>query len=73
MKKIDINIGDTFGDLTILEEVEPSEHGDKRYKCICKCGQNVIKKATVIRIIEERGNINSCGCRRKIKNIKINS
>ena len=64
---IKICTGDRYGDLVILGACGVSDHGDKLYKCKCKCGNVVIKKATVLKIVESRGNINSCGCRRKIK------
>ena len=64
---IKICTGDIYGDLVILEAYGVSDHGDRLYKCKCKCGNECIKKATVLKIVESRGNINSCGCRRKIK------
>lgn len=67
MKAISINIGEYLGDLYIIEAVGVSDHGDRLYRCKCKCGNEVIKKATVLKIVESRGNINSCGCRRKFK------
>ena len=36
-----VNPGDHFGLLTVAHEVEPGKHGQRRYKCICKCGQEV--------------------------------
>lgn len=66
-KPIKICTGDIYGDLVILEAYGVSDHGDRLYKCKCKCGNECIKKATVLKIVESRGNINSCGCRRKIK------
>lgn len=67
MKAIDIRVGQVYGYLTILEQVKASDHGDRVYKCKCQCGTICNKKATVIKIIEQRGNINSCGCRKRNK------
>lgn len=69
MKKIDIRPGDIFGDLLIIRRVENSTHGDIQYSCICRCGNVVTKKATVLKIVSNRGNMCSCGCRRKNKNM----
>lgn len=67
MKAIKFNPGDIIGHLTILESAGSSDHGDRLYRCKCKCGNEVIKKATIIRTINDRGQVCSCGCRRKNK------
>ena len=38
MKTKDIMIGMKFGRLTVLEFTETDKWYDKRYKCICECG-----------------------------------
>lgn len=52
-----INIGDTFGKLTVLEEVEP-KHKQRRYRCKCSCGKETI----VYRVHLAQGITSSCGC-----------
>lgn len=47
MKRKEINIGDRFNSLTILEEIEPYINKDgtkkRRFKCKCDCGKIHIK------------------------------
>lgn len=54
-------IGETFGRLTIIREVEPPE-GKRRtwYECECACGNTTIGYGTDIK----RGSKRSCGCLR---------
>lgn len=66
---IKFKIGQTVGDLTIIQQVESSDHGDRQYLCECACGNICIKKATILRYVYDRGFINSCGCRRKNKKL----
>ena len=37
-----INIGDKFGDLTVIDYVEPSKDRHKRVLCKCKCGEEQV-------------------------------
>lgn len=66
-RKIEIKIGDKFGDLTIIDVAGTSEHGDRLYKCKCVCGNICVRKATIIKSVHVRGYINSCGCRKTMK------
>ena len=65
-------IGEKKGDLTILAEAERSTHGDRQYLCRCECGEECVRRATVIEYNIKRGYINSCGCRKRgnVKNFK---
>lgn len=52
-------IGKTFNYLTVLEEIKERDKYNKiYYKCICKCGKEVINTGIAIR----SGAVNSCGC-----------
>lgn len=68
---MNIKIGDKFGMLTILEQVESSAHGDKMYRCRCDCGREIIRKSGVISNTIRRGYMNSCGCN-QINRIRAN-
>ena len=54
----EINIGDKFGRLTVLEELEQRKRGMKVYKCQCECG-NIV---SVIGVNLTHGFTKSCGC-----------
>lgn len=56
----DIEIGDIFGYLTVIESL--GRYPDKRlyYKCLCKCGNTVIVRKENL----NNGNTQSCGCLR---------
>lgn len=64
MRKIDIKISDQYGDLTVISEAGTSVHGDRLYKCQCKCGNFCVRKGTVLKIISTRGGVCSCGCKK---------
>jgi hypothetical protein len=57
MKK-KIEIGNKFGKLLAIEEVEKRKLGGIRYKCLCDCGNTHEAFATHLR----RGLITHCGC-----------
>jgi hypothetical protein len=57
MKK-KIEIGNKFGKLLAIEEVEKRKSGGIRYKCLCDCGNTHEVFATHLR----RGLITHCGC-----------
>lgn len=58
-RKFIVNVGDTFGRLTVLEEVksikDPTHH---YYKCICSCGNETIVRDRLLCT----GETTSCGC-----------
>lgn len=59
MKHIEV-IGDKYGKLTVLEEVNKSFGGRKRYllKCRCDCGNYTVAEKSKVRA----GATTSCGC-----------
>lgn len=70
MKPTEINPGDIFGWLTIIERVENSSHGDAMYKCKCVCGNECIRRASILKYTQVRGYRSSCGCsKQKRRNI----
>lgn len=62
MKRKEINVGDKFGKLTIIREVEPNitPCGTKQRKflCKCECGNEVVRIMQTLL----RGAKTSCGC-----------
>lgn len=60
MKKIEINIGQKFNYLTVVEELPVSSNG-RVFLCKCDCGNT--KKVLLPHLI--RSLIKSCGCHRK--------
>ena len=72
MSKKDFS-GMKYGYLTAIEEVEPwilpSGRKQRRYKCICKCGNECICRVNDL----QSGKSTSCGCKRKetIHDVKI--
>lgn len=60
-KKIQVNPGDRYERLTIIEEVEPVWYSGKpcrRFLCGCECGKKVVVKFASLRA----GATKSCGC-----------
>lgn len=57
-----LSIGDKFGMLTVIEQVDPDygKNGAKynKYKCVCECGKEKITRETYLR----NGQVKSCGC-----------
>lgn len=63
-RKNSVKVGQKYNRLTILEFSHTSnKNGYNYYKCICDCGNIVIKKGVDIK----RGNVGSCGCYRDEK------
>ncbi len=56
MKKIDIKLGDTYGKLTILNEV--FNHRERKFLCKCECGEKKVIFLSSLRT----GKTTSCGC-----------
>lgn len=74
----DVNIGDKYGRLTVIEPYEdyivPSNrHHMKRWKCLCECGKETIVRDASLKCKETQ----SCGClnleliNKRAKNQKI--
>jgi hypothetical protein len=66
MSKLEINVGDTFGRLTILKEVDayiiPSTgKKHRRFLCKCDCGSEKIIRLCLMK----NGHTKSCGCLQK--------
>ncbi|WMM35510.1 hypothetical protein [Vibrio phage PJN101] len=64
MKRIEVNKGDTYGRLTVIEEVEPKQYATRsvrRVKCKCDCGDTTDYYLNNLR----NGTTTSCGCYRK--------
>ena len=69
-----LNIGEKYGMLTILEEVEPIKspvkgmedrgwyRNNRMVKCLCECGKEIIRKYTTLPKMVKMGRISSCGC-----------
>lgn len=63
MKKVNINAGDRYGRLVILQEVE--KQGNFRFfECLCDCGNRKIIPMYSLR----KGVVQSCGCLHKEQN-----
>lgn len=51
-------VGNRYGKLTVIEQVESSFRGQRRYRCICDCGSTIIAFAGNLK----SGHTTSCGC-----------
>ena len=51
-------VGNRYGKLTVIEQVESSSRGQRRYRCICDCGGTIIAFAGTLK----SGHTTSCGC-----------
>ena len=51
-------VGNRYGKLTVIEQVESSSRGQRRYRCICDCGGTIIAFAGNLK----SGRTTSCGC-----------
>lgn len=62
MKRIDINSGDVFNNLTVVKESDPSilPSGQINRVILCKCVCGKTKKVRLLHLV--RGRIKSCGC-----------
>lgn len=76
MQKKSNLVGDIYGQLTVIKEVEPKVYANgqrrRRYECLCTCGNTKIVAHTELR----SGDTKSCGCHRKkflseLKTIKM--
>lgn len=60
--KAEINIGDRFGKLIILKEIEPIRYecgsSDRQFLCKCDCGNETIARRSAL----TRNRLSSCGC-----------
>lgn len=55
MRRIEVNAGDEFGDLTVIREVETK--GKRHFLCECACGQKVTVRLGHLR----SGHTTTCG------------
>lgn len=61
MNKVEINSGNKFGKLTVIEFAGKDKHGGLLYLCRCDCGkEKIILKGNLI-----AGRTKSCGCFQK--------
>lgn len=51
-------VGQRFGRLVVLDDLGIDENGERKLRCKCDCGNEVIKSQTALRT----GNTQSCGC-----------
>ena len=71
MARSDIKIGDRYGMLTIVREVEPTiKIGERGYdirvwnvECLCDCGKTRVLQFQGLKKTVKKGSIPSCGCR----------
>lgn len=59
-KGLTVNPGDKFNDVTIIQEVERAQNGDRRFLCKCFCGNSFETRLKHLRT----GGVKSCGCLR---------
>ena len=62
-------VGQKCGMLTVLEHVGHDKKHQALFRCVCECGNYVVKTGTSLR----RGECKSCGCLQKEKASKIHS
>lgn len=63
-KRLNVEKGDRYGQLTILKEIEPLQYGKykkRMFLCKCDCGNETKTRLEYIR----SGHTKSCGCRRE--------
>ena len=68
MAKIINEIGNTYGYLTVIDRAPNNKDGHARWKCKCKCGNEVIVLGKHLR----SGNTKSCGCYHKERVRELN-
>ncbi len=61
--KLNINVGDRFGKLVVIRELEERSGKSICYECLCDCGNTTIAKANLLK----NGKKDNCGCMTKIK------
>jgi hypothetical protein len=72
MAKSDIKIGDRYGMLTIVKEVDPTirirGNGSKNtiwnVECLCDCGNKTVVQFSTLKKSINRGTTPSCGCKK---------
>jgi hypothetical protein len=59
-RKLEVSdiIGETFGHLTVIEEVKEKLKGGKHLLCSCVCGEVVVRRKTLV----TTKRVSSCGC-----------
>lgn len=57
MKRIEVKVGEKYGDLKVLREVDPSASGKRQMLCQCSCGTNVTVRLGHLR----SGHSQTCG------------
>ncbi|MEG0872898.1 MAG: hypothetical protein RR942_09235 [Romboutsia sp.] len=62
-------VGNKFGKLKVLEQVENSKDRRRRYLCQCECGNQTIVKSKYL----NNGETRSCGCYKDMENYKLNN
>lgn len=58
--------GQKYGNLTVIEKTDQRKYGGIVWRCICDCGNEVFKSQNEL----EKGHVTSCGCKRKLCNLK---
>ena len=65
MARSDIKIGDRYGMLTIVREVEPTINKHNRsiwnVECLCDCGGKKVTQFNNLKKIVKKGSTPSCG------------
>src|SRR5271167_418323 len=56
--RLDINVGDKFGQWEVVREAEPNSRGGRRFLCRCGCGT---ERAVFVGSLRN-GQSRSCGC-----------
>lgn len=69
MKQKEYVIGNKYNRLTILEEIEPITKYKRRFRCICECGNESLCQLYNLK----SGNVQSCGCYNRDKNILLHT
>lgn len=70
MRKLDINIGDKFGDWTVISTDIPSRNKSRYIECQCKCG--AINEINASALRNGRSNsCKSCACRKRTAKLEI--
>lgn len=65
MKKLDL-VGHRFNHLTVIKKSDKKRKGSTLWECRCDCGNTILLEPYKIR----RELVQSCGCSRKMKNMK---
>lgn len=65
--RLNINKGERFGRLTVIEEVGHIPPDGRRFKCLCDCGSYIITAPSRLK----SGGVLSCGCISREKRVEI--